>query len=272
MLIAHISDLHITAGGRLAYGVVDTTRFLQLAVEKIQSLIPRPACVLITGDLVDTGEEGEYVHLREMLRPLDLPMLIIPGNHDDPELLRRFFPESFSSDCPASSDFNVDLGIVRVIGLDTIIPGQEWGALSFEKLAWLAAQLEGHAEHPTLVCLHHPPFKTGIAHMDRIGLLKGTTELETIISRHGNVQRVLSGHIHRSLQVRFGGSVAMTAPSTAHQVAFDLSPDGPSAFVLEPPGMLVHHWINGQGLVSHLLPTIPAPGPYPFRDATGALK
>jgi 3',5'-cyclic AMP phosphodiesterase CpdA len=105
--------------------------------------------------------------------------------------------------------------------------------------------------------------------MDNIGLLEGAQELERIVSRHPNVERIICGHLHRTIFRRFGGTIASTCPSPAHQVALDLRPDGPSAFVMEPPGFHLHEWRDG-ALVTHHAYIGDYPGPYPFHEG-GAL-
>ena len=98
------------------------------------------------------------------------------------------------------------------------------GALCEARLGWLAARLAEQPDRPTLVLRHHPPFQTGIEHMDAIGLLAGGPELERIVARYPRVERVLCGHLHRTIFRRFGGTIASTCPGTAHQLALELGP------------------------------------------------
>jgi 3',5'-cyclic AMP phosphodiesterase CpdA len=118
--------------------------------------------------------------------------------------------------------------------------------------------------------MHHPPFVTGIAHMDKVGLT-GRAEFAAIVARHPHVERVICGHLHRSIQCRVGNTVASTCPAPCHQVALDLRTNGPSAFVLEPPGYQLHTWIEGTGLVTHTAVIGDYDGPYPFYEPGGAL-
>lgn len=114
--------------------------------------------------------------------------------------------------------------------------------------------------------MHHPPFATLIGHMDDIGLLQGAAELEALVAQHPNVERIICGHLHRSIQVRFGGSIAMTVPSPAHQVCLDLAPYAASAWTLEPPGFALHALSDSGRLVSHVVTSGRFAGPYPFHD------
>ena len=97
--------------------------------------------------------------------------------------------------------------------------------------------------------MHHPPFLTGIDYMDNYGL-ENSGALAAVVARHPQVERILCGHLHRSIDRRFAGTVAGTAPSTAHQVALNFLPDAPLRFAFEPPGYQLHLWREG-GLVTH---------------------
>ena len=101
-------------------------------------------------------------------------------------------------------------------------------------------------ERPTVVLMHHPPFATGIAHMDRYGL-RDTAAFAEIVSRNRQIERILCGHLHRAIDRRFASTVAGTAPSTAHQVLLDLKPRAPLQFVFEPPGYQLDLWREGAG-------------------------
>ena len=266
MLIAQISDLHIKTGGKLAYGIVDTARMLSDCVTSIMSLNPLPDVVIITGDTVDCGHKSEYDLLKELLSPLGMPLYFVVGNHDERNAIRETFSGpgfEYFEKCDEFVQYAADLGGIRLIALDTVVPREGRGELCSKRLAWLDERL-GEDNSPTLVAMHHPPFKTGIAHMDLVGL-EGSQALEAIIARHSHVERVICGHIHRSIQCRFGNTFASTCPSPAHQVALDLRDDGPDCFVMEPPGYQLHLWRDGR-LVSHTCAVGEYAGPYRFRQ------
>jgi 3',5'-cyclic-AMP phosphodiesterase len=266
-LLLQLSDLHIREPGRLAYGRIDTAPYLREAVASIGRLPQRPDAVVITGDLTDFGRAAEYDHLRELLAPLaPLPIYLLPGNHDERQQLRASFPEHAWLGTEGFVQYSVPVGAMQLIALDTVVPGASEGSLCDERLDWLAAQLDAHRDRPVVIAMHHPPFRTLIGHMDEIGLLQGAEALEALVARHPNVERVICGHLHRSIQVRFGGSVALTVPSPAHQVCLDLAPDAPSAWTLEPPGYAVHALPAGGRLVSHLAASGRHEGPHPFHD------
>ncbi len=270
--LLQLTDLHVREPGRLTYRRIDTAQYLAQAVKTVLALPQQPHAVVVTGDLTDFGTPGEYAHVRELLAPLqDLPLYLMPGNHDDRTELRKAFPEHDYLGQDGFIQYAVDIQGVRLIALDSVVHGKSEGALCAQRLQWLQTQLAASGTRPVIVALHHPPFDTLIGHMDKIGLLQGRDELEAIIARHPNVQRVLSGHLHRSIQVAFGGTVALTSPSTAHQVCLDLAPDAASAWTMEPPGFMMHALVPGQRLVSHTVASGTFDGPHPFWDAEGSL-
>jgi 3',5'-cyclic-AMP phosphodiesterase len=264
MLIAQITDLHILPEGRLAFGHVDTAACLARAVARLGALDPRPDVVVATGDLVDGGSAAEYAHLRRLLAPLDLPLYVLPGNHDSREALAAAFPDhAYLPRDGGFLQYCVEEWPLRLIALDTIIPGEPGGRLCEQRLAWLATRLAEQPERATLIMMHHPPFATGVGHMDAMAL-ETPERLAEIVRSHDKVVRVICGHDHRSIQSAFAGTIASIAPSTAHQVMLDLTLDGAARYTLEPPGFHLHLWREGSGLVTHTAFTEEFPGPYPF--------
>ncbi|MCG6113943.1 MAG: phosphodiesterase [Mesorhizobium sp.] len=252
MLIAQISDAHVGVPGTLFYDRYDTAAALTRAVDALNRLDPRPDVVLFTGDLGDKGTPQEYVRIRELLSVLEIPLFVIPGNHDKRDaMLEAFADVAYLPRGSAFFHYAVEDYPIRLVGLDTVAP-QEFGAgeLCAERLAWLDETLAAAPDRPTIIFMHHPPFDTGIGHMDRIKCANGPA-LAELVARHPQVERILCGHVHRPVQTRFGGTIAQIAPSIAHQVPLDLRPDGPPAFIFEPPAFMLHHWQPDRGIVSH---------------------
>jgi Icc protein len=273
MLLAQISDLHIKRPGALAYRRVDTGAALARCVAALNALEPRPDVVIMTGDLVDQGDPEQYAHLKTLLAPLEIPYYLLVGNHDDRTALREAFSDR--AELRTGGDFvqyTADIGPLRLLALDSVVPGQSAGNLCDARLAWLEAQLETSQDKPVIVALHHPPFECGIGHMDALRLDPQAAErLAALIARYPNVERVICGHVHRPMFVRFGGTIASAVPAPAHQVALDLRDDAPSAFMLEPPAFALHRYDAASGLVTHHAYVDAAEGPYPFYEPEGAL-
>lgn len=271
MLIAQITDTHIKAAGRLAYRRVDPADRLRNCVAHLNALSPRPNLVLLTGDLVDLGRPEEYVLLREILAPLDAPLHVIPGNHDERGALRQAFADH--GYLPREGEFLhyvLEDYPLRLIGLDTVVPGELRGELCSARLAWLEAQLERAPERPTALFMHHPPFLTGLAKMDWQNCHNGAA-LGALLERHRQVVRLLCGHVHRPVLLHWHGVTASIAPSPSHSCVFDLNSDASHDFVLEPPSCALHYWREGTGLISHLTFIGDYGGRFPFYDAEGKL-
>jgi 3',5'-cyclic AMP phosphodiesterase CpdA len=266
MLIAQISDLHVVPPGQKVCGRVDTAAYLERAVSHLGSLDPQPDIVIATGDLTDAGEPAAYARLRALLRPLRPPVFVIPGNHDDRAALGDAYRDAgYLPRNARRLHYTVEDWPVRLIALDTLIPGEGGGSLEPADLSWLEDRLAERPERPALILMHHPPILTGIQHMDEVGL-KGAKGFEAAVARHGNVERIVCGHIHRSIQARFAGTLVSVAPSTAHQVLFDLRDGAPGRFTMEPPGFQLHLWETGPGMRTHTVPIGTFDGPYLFED------
>jgi Icc protein len=261
MIVAQITDLHLRRAGKPAYRVSETNTLAARAVEALRALDPRPDLVVISGDLTDCGLPEEYEELTRLLARLPIPCALIPGNHDRREALLAAFPEAADGD--GFIGFTRDLGPLRLIGLDTVVPGASHGVLCDTRLDALEAALSARPDAPTLIFMHHPPFDCGIRHMDRIALREGRERLAGIVQANPQVARICCGHHHRPVQALFAGTLAQIAPSVAHQVQFDLSEESPALFAMEPPAFLLHTLI-GDALVSHQVYVERYEGPYPF--------
>lgn len=266
LVIIQISDLHIKREGELSYGVVDTAAMLRRCVAHILASKPRPDLLLVSGDLVDSGSAEEYATLRRLLAPLGVPVYVIPGNHDDRAALRREFADQpWLSQWEPFIQYSIDAWPLRIVALDTVIPGDEGGRLCDERLAWFDATLAAEPRKPTLVMMHHAPFRTWIAGMDRHGL-EAPEAFGAVIAKHSQVERILCGHLHRHIEARLGRVPVSVCPSPAHQITLDLAPEVRASFVMEPPGYLLHLWSVREGMVTHCVPVGAFAGPYGFDD------
>ena len=278
MLIAQISDFHLKPAGVLAYGVADTAARLERAVGHINHLHPLPDLVLITGDLADEGADGAYEVLRELLSPLRPPFFVVPGNHDHkPSLLHTFQNHAHLKGGVKEQGslyicYTVEDYPVRLIGLDTVTPGEHGGGLGLERLSWLDKVLGEKPDAPTVIFMHHPPFASAIGHMDK-EIFKGRHELSRVVEKHHQVERILCGHIHRPVFRRFAGTGATICPGIGMQLVLDLREKAPSAFILEPPSVMLHLWTDLWGektLLTHISVVEDYAGqngePHPFFD------
>jgi 3',5'-cyclic AMP phosphodiesterase CpdA len=250
-IVAQLSDLHLRAGEAGA----GPARRLQAALNLLAGLRPRPSAVLVSGDIADQASPEVYGQAHEMLSELGLALHVIPGNHDDRDLLRaRFGPAGAPAGSPVH--FAADCGGLRVVGCDSTVPGSDAGALSAGELDWLAQQLASEPTTPTLLALHHPPVLSGLRMMDAIALAPaGRAALEDLLGRHPQVLAVTCGHVHTSMASSFAGRPLLICPSTNSTVRLDLRPlDGlPFEASPQPVGLLVHALAEDH-LVSHFQP------------------
>jgi Icc protein len=273
VLIAQISDLHIKPPGALAYGRVDTAKALERCVAALNEFKPRPEMVVISGDLADTPAPEEYEHLKRLLAPLDLPFVCIPGNHDSREHMRTAFPRQAHVCAAGPLNQRIEIGALDLVLLDSSVPGKPHGDLEAPTLRWLDATLASAPDRPALLFLHHPPFKTGIWHMDRQNL-RNARELAPIIRRHPRVQLIAAGHVHRATMTMFAGVPATICPAPNHAVDLDIGELREPSFKVEPPAFHLHAWFPGQGfgaVVTHQVPIGDFDGPHPFFGPDGKL-
>lgn len=264
MLIAQLTDLHLRPPGMPAYRVSETNMMTERAFDAVAALVPRPDVMLITGDMTDCGLDSEYELLRKLLTRLPMPVFMVPGNHDRRDNLKKIFGDwpTIVAD-PDFVQFAIEDFPVRLIALDTVIPGESGGMLCERRLAFLEQAL-AVSDRPSIIFMHHPPFDCGIVHMDRIRLIEGAERLAEIVRKSGHVERILCGHHHRPIETLFGGTIASIAPSVTHQVAFDLRADHEGALTLEPPAFRLHQYRRGAGVVSNMVYVERFPGPFPF--------
>ncbi len=248
MLLAQITDLHLRLDDNPLSGRLVMRRYAAAAVDAVNAW--RPDAVIVTGDLTDLGTPEEYALLRGELDRLTAPYFVIPGNHD----LHATFRDAFADHAylPAEGALNwvVDDFAVRLIGLDSVVPGRGYGELATETLGWLDETLSDSGR-PTIVAIHHPPFPAAMPAMDRINCRNGEA-MAAVIARHRHVERVIAGHHHRPVQLRWAGTIGQIAPSVAHQIFLNMANDAPLSWVLEPPAFLLHRWEPDAGLITHM--------------------
>ena len=249
MLIAQISDLHIRDHLGMFGELVDTSKTLEKAIQLLNALDPQPDVVLVTGDLTDDGTKEQYSQLLEIISSLNTPWLPLPGNHDDYAEFINAFSSQLPDDLPENHcSYVINDFPVRLVALDTSLPGQHDALFSDEHELWLSNVLSLEKDKATLIFTHFPPFETGINFMDLSGL-KSADRLEKIIRNNPQVKLVVAGHLHRPIQTSFASTMVSVCPSTGNQLKLDLNPKNGSA-VDEPPGFQLHLWKNNR-FVTH---------------------
>jgi 3',5'-cyclic AMP phosphodiesterase CpdA len=225
--LLHISDPHIT-------GDPESVRRLRAVLDVPQTR--RPDAVVATGDIADHGRPDEYEAFGKAMAGQP-PWLAIPGNHDDPATLSAVLRQDR---CPV-----LDVGTVRVIGLDVTVPGENHGFLRADTAAVVTARAEA-ARHVVLA-LHQPPIRTGHAAADAM-LMTNPDALAELVSRIPRVVGILCGHIHTGLASSLDGTPVLCAPGVASSLVLD--PDRrPITTSESAPGMALHR-IDDDGAVT----------------------
>ena len=250
MLVAHLSDLHVAAGGTREGNVGR----IEQAVGRVLGMAAAPDVVLVSGDLTDDGEPASYRILRDLLAPLGSRVLLAMGNHDRRAPFLQAFPETPTAD--GFVQYAAEFDERRIVVLDTLEEGCDNGAFCDARAHWLDATLATRPETATVVAMHHPPAPIGIDWMDVRPDDAWTDRLAQVIRRHRQVVALAAGHVHRPTTTVWEGRLLATASSVAPQVALDLAPidpllpDGRPLIIAEPPGLALHRW-DGGGLTTH---------------------
>ncbi|WP_328475342.1 metallophosphoesterase [Actinoplanes sp. NBC_00393] len=188
--LLHLSDIHFAAGGIAVNGRDPAARLTTV----LNAVSDRAVDALVlTGDLTDDGTHAAAADLVAMLAPLGLPTLAVPGNHDDPQVIRDLFGPDV-----------LELGPWRIIGMDSSRPGQIHGSVD---VGTEMARIDRYDERPTLLTLHHPPVSPSTHEWFQ---LDGAAELTAAVARRPHLRALLTGHLHDP----FEAGAVIGAPST----------------------------------------------------------
>lgn len=209
--LLQLTDTHIVADANGCLYGVNTADSLMQVLDHIQQQAFQADALLVTGDLVHDEGEDAYRKLDKMLARLQLPIHYLPGNHDDPAILHRCFPNS-----PASGLYSFEMNNWLVVMLDSVMPDKVEGYLASATLSSLAALLNRYQGWRVLVAVHHHPVSTGSEWMDRIGITNGDEFLE-LLKQYQQVKLVINGHIHQVVEKKFGHFTVLGTPSTCAQ-------------------------------------------------------
>jgi 3',5'-cyclic-AMP phosphodiesterase len=248
-VLVQLSDPHVGAdwGGR------DPVERLRAAVERVRALPDEVDAVLVSGDLTNDGDAEEYAVVREELGRLGVPYYVLPGNHDSRALMRAAFDLEGAAEAPI--EYAVDLGPLRLVATDTIVPGEDRGRIDAGFLARLEATLAAAPEQPTLLAMHHPPLATGIPAWDEINFtVAERAALGEVVARQPQILGIVGGHLHRVVAGSLGGVPVLAVPSIYVQVAPEFGAENTPQGNEEPPGFGVHVLRDGEltlQVVSH---------------------
>jgi len=232
MKFIHLTDTHVIGDG-LLYGQDPAAR-LRAAVASINAEHSDAGFVVLTGDMTHWGDAAAYARFLSEIKKFNMPVHLMLGNHDDTEAFGAAFPETHRDENGfVQSGFTTPFG--RFLFLDTKAPGTHAGAYCPARQAWLDRELH-QTDGPIILFVHHPPFKTGIASMDRIMLQDAETFYDVIAPHKARIRHLFFGHVHRAIFGNWRGISYSCMRGLNHQVALDLggTPDRITAN-FEPP-------------------------------------
>lgn len=215
-VVAHLSDPHLIGGGGLHYGVIDNVANLRRSLERLAAVRPAPQALVFTGDLADQAEPDAYATLRSIVEPVAAEMgatvVWTMGNHDE---RAPFAKGLFDSDDAGFQDRVHDVDGLRIVALDTSVPGYHHGVLEPSQLEWLADVLATPAEHGTLLAMHHPPLPLPMLRAAELIELYDQQALAEVIAGT-DVRGILAGHLHLSTWSTFAGVPVSVASASCY--------------------------------------------------------
>ena len=251
-LILHISDTHFVGDNELLHGRVDSDANLRSLFEDFARTQARPEAIVITGDLADTGREDAYRRLRNIVEPaaaaIGAEVVWVIGNHDRRTPFRQLLLDSDAGE--QTIDMVHDINGLRIVSLDTTVPGRHHGEITDEQYAWLTDVLSQPAPHGTLIAMHHPPVPTFLQTFADIELRNQSRFAEII--KGTDVRGILAGHLHYNTFSDIAGVPVSVASATCYSADIMVSPgaargqDGAQSF------NLVH--IYGDRLLHSVVP------------------
>jgi Icc protein len=206
----HFTDPHLYGSESESLRGIATLPALTATLAQAQARDWAPDAVLVTGDIVQDDPAG-YPHFRRLFGSLGMPVLCLPGNHDEPAAMRRELNRS-----PFVVGGHFDLGTWRIVLLDSTIAGSASGRLDAANLAALEQSLASAGNRHCMVCLHHHPVAMDSRWLDRVGL-ENSVEFLQAIDRHRNVRAIVWGHVHQSYDGMRKGVRLLATPSTCAQ-------------------------------------------------------
>ncbi|WP_314507088.1 phosphodiesterase [uncultured Microbacterium sp.] len=215
-LLLHLSDTHLRAAGSRLFDLVDARAHLTRALSVIEASGVHPDGIVFTGDLVDLGEGDAYAELRALVEPfaarLGTRVFWVMGNHDDRGQLRSRLLDEAADMAPV--DRVDELDGLRLVTLDTSVPGAHYGEVRDAQLTWLAQVLTTPAPLGTILAMHHPPVPSVLPLAASVEL-RDQQRLAAVL-RGTDVRAIIAGHLHYSTFATFAGIPVSVASSTCY--------------------------------------------------------
>lgn len=236
--LVQFTDPHLFADPMGEMRGVNTLASLQQVLIAARRDHWTPDALLVTGDIAQDESRAGYHVFRELFAPLELPVLCLPGNHDDPQFMREELTDPFI----VIEDVIFDSWCVPL--LSTYVHGTAAGELSLKSLEQLNTTLQANADRHFLICLHHQPVPVGSKWLDGVGL-RNPGDFFEVLDQFSNIRGILWGHVHQQFDGERNGVRLMGTPSTCRQFlprsdqfALDEAPPGYRWLRLGPDGQI----------------------------------
>jgi len=227
MRLLHLSDLHISRDpGPDAEGVDARVVLAQLLHDCRH--VTDIDLVLVSGDIADDGSREGYTDALDLVesfaRQHGATQAWCVGNHDGRDAFSAVLgtghrdrdgqdvgrPATVNA-CAATS---VTSGI-RIITLDSLVPGEVFGRIGPEQLGCLRAALAEPAAGGTVIALHHPPIS--VSSQWAAASLQDAVAFADVL-RGSDVQAVLCGHVHAQISGVLAGVPVWVGPGVLTRI------------------------------------------------------
>lgn len=270
-ILLHLSDTHLRAAGSKLFDRVDAAERLSRALAAIRASRIRPDALVFTGDLADWGEPHAYDEIRSLVEPLaadlDARVFWVMGNHDDRAAFRSRLLRESGTDPLAPYDRVDELDGLRIITLDSTVPGEHYGDLRDRQLEWLREVLATPAPLGTILAMHHPPVPSVLPLAASVEL-RDQRRLASVL-RDSDVRAVLAGHLHYSTFATFAGIPVSVASATCYTQDLTVPTGGTRPQDGGQSFNLVHVYDD---TVVHSVVPVDAPAPLEHTDAFEARR
>lgn len=214
--ILHLSDTHFVEANRPLYGKIDCDAQLSILLRRLRNSESIPDAIVLTGDLADRGAEDAYLRLRDALTPIadeyGCPLVWVMGNHDDRTTFRKILHGDTAGEGPV--DYVTMVNGLRIVALDSTVPGSHHGEITAPQIDWLTQVLEKPAPHGTVLAMHHPPIPTHVKLLEAVEL-RNAHILEQVLT-DSDVRSILAGHFHYSVASTYAGIPVSVVSATCY--------------------------------------------------------
>jgi 3',5'-cyclic AMP phosphodiesterase CpdA len=255
MLIAQISDIHLAKDNKAKNFHNHCLENFEKTIEKLNNLPHLPDIVLITGDISNDGSKESFIQFRDYISKLKSPFLIVPGNHDEPEvideilgdLLEKNNQPEFNDGIYVYSNPKFPLLIMGVSVFDKDYPG---GTIKEKSIKALDEELNSSKNIPSIIMFHQPPFKNGNSPFVDMPL-KNADKFGDMIKNKRNIQAILCGHLHRYMVSKWNNQLVIASPATSAHCELFIDYGNPFKITDEKPAFLLHYYRKEEGLITN---------------------